>query len=269
MLRVLEPLIPHRVAFSDALVGPLWTLALVALAFLLLHGLLRRWCRPRRIQAPAFRARTVGREIVLSAGTMVVSGLTGIGSLWLAERGYIRVGFTNAPATVALQLGLYFLCFDLYFYWTHRFFHRPLPYRWIHCLHHRSTAPNPLTAFAIHPLEAVVQAAFLPLFLWLVPLQLATVLIVSVIAPVNSILLHSGHELFPRWWYRLPVSAWYATPLFHDLHHTSVTWNYGAFTTVWDHVFGTVKPGFAGEFALVKARSMGPRSGPRFPSRTG
>jgi lathosterol oxidase len=254
MLRVLATLVPQRMTVGDAMVGPAWTMALVGLAFLLIHGVCRRWLRPRRIQAADFRARTLGRELVFSTSTLVVSGLTGIASLWLAERGYIRVGFTDEPVTVALQLGLYFLCFDLYFYATHRLLHRPLPYRWIHRVHHRSTSPNPLTAFSIHPVEAVVQAAFLPLFLWLVPLQFGTVLIVSVIAPVNSILLHSGHEMFPRWWYRLPLSGWYATPLFHDVHHTGVGWNYGAFTTLWDRLFGTVKPGFEGEFTAVKAR---------------
>lgn len=37
----------------------------------------------------------------------------------------------------------------------------------------------------------------------------------------------------------VPVSRWLGT-MFHDVHHSKISCNYGGFTTVWDYLFGTV-----------------------------
>ena len=50
---------------------------------------------------------------------------------------------------------------DTYFYFTHRLFHRPSLFPWLHQGHHQSRYPTPWTSFAFDPLEAIVQALFL------------------------------------------------------------------------------------------------------------
>jgi len=50
---------------------------------------------------------------------------------------------------------------DAYFYFTHRLFHHPSLFRWLHQGHHRSRYPTPWTSFAFDPLEAIVQSLFL------------------------------------------------------------------------------------------------------------
>jgi len=66
---------------------------------------------------------------------------------------------------------------------------------------------------------------------------------------LSSVLVHSGHEIFPRWWYRkgLP-SKFYISPMFHDRHHTAYRTNFGAFTTIWDRIFGTVHPNLEADY---------------------
>jgi len=59
---------------------------------------------------------------------------------------------------------------DTWFYWTHRALHDRRWFRAVHGRHHASLHPTPWAAYAFHPVEALVQAIFLPLFLLLVPM---------------------------------------------------------------------------------------------------
>jgi hypothetical protein len=58
---------------------------------------------------------------------------------------------------------------DTWFYWTHRAMHRPRLFRVFHRTHHLSRTPTPWTAYSFSVPEALVQGAFVPLFLLLVP----------------------------------------------------------------------------------------------------
>lgn len=233
------------VSLADVLRLPLTYLLLLGLAFALIHGCFRGFCARRRIQNVRLTATTLRRETVLGGLTLLLSGVMAVSTVYLVQRGVIRLRLEAASLpTIVLEVGAYLLGVDLYFYAVHRFLHLGPVYRRIHVLHHRSGSPNPLTAFSAHPVETILNGAFLPLFLCLVPLHLGTVVFVSVHAPINNILLHNGHEVFPAWWYRSPFSRWYATPYFHDLHHADVVYNFGLLTTIWDRVFRTMAPRF-------------------------
>ena len=66
---------------------------------------------------------------------------------------------------------------------------------------------------------------------------------------LHSVVIHSGHDFFPRWWYRTPILKFYVTPVFHDLHHSDPGGrNYGIYTTIWDRIFGTVAPSLESSF---------------------
>lgn len=70
----------------------------------------------------------------------------------------------------------YFLTFplmlfihDAYFYWMHRLMHQPKLFRYIHRVHHLSTNPSPWTAYAFHPLEAIIEAGIIPVIAFTLP----------------------------------------------------------------------------------------------------
>ena len=58
---------------------------------------------------------------------------------------------------------------DTYFYWMHRLMHQPKLFKYFHLVHHKSTNHSPWAAYAIHPLEAVVEASIIFLIVWLIP----------------------------------------------------------------------------------------------------
>jgi sterol desaturase/sphingolipid hydroxylase (fatty acid hydroxylase superfamily) len=168
--------------------------------------------------------------------------------LWGALRRSGHLGFASgeAPAyVVAWEFAVYFFAFDLYFYAVHRLMHVDVVYRWVHATHHRSTAPNPLTAFAFNPIEGGLTGGFLPIFLSVFEVHRESLALIGSFQPLMSIFVHCGHELLPRWWYRVPLTSWLLTTRFHDEHHRLPEGrNYGGFTTLWDRLFGTLSPGF-------------------------
>jgi sterol desaturase/sphingolipid hydroxylase (fatty acid hydroxylase superfamily) len=44
--------------------------------------------------------------------------------------------------------------------------------------------------------------------------------------------------------------------MFHDQHHQYFRYNYGGFTTIWDRVFGTVRPRFMEDFATFREEKV-------------
>jgi sterol desaturase/sphingolipid hydroxylase (fatty acid hydroxylase superfamily) len=228
-----------------------------AIVSLLLYGVFRRFTAPRRIQPGRFDWRVLRHEIVFSALTLSASGFTiGATHRWLRANGWLRT--TSEPGAWwvgVAEFALYFLVFDLYFYLVHRLMHWGPIYHWVHATHHRSTAPNPLTAFSFNPIEGVLTGAFLPVFMTVVELHRSSLWPIYFFQPVMSMLIHSGHELYPRWWYRTWLTKWWLTPMFHDQHHQLFHCNYGGFTTLWDRLFGTANPSFESDFERLKQRA--------------
>jgi sterol desaturase/sphingolipid hydroxylase (fatty acid hydroxylase superfamily) len=225
---------------------PLTYTALLGLGYLLVYVVFPRFCARRLIQPRRIRpAGTLRREALLVASTfLIVSGIT-MGTIQLARQGVLRVGLGPvSPARLIGEAAVYFMLVDLYLYAIHRLTHRPFLYRHVHKWHHRTTTPTLLTAFAGHPIDTLLNGLFLPVLIYLGEPHFAAILLVSIHTPINNLLLHNGHEVFPRWWYARRATSWYATPLFHDVHHTDVVCHYGLVTTFWDRVFGTMKPGF-------------------------
>jgi sterol desaturase/sphingolipid hydroxylase (fatty acid hydroxylase superfamily) len=228
---------------------------LVALACLVLFVVLRPLTAPLRIQKVGFDARVLRHELLYSALTLGASAAA-IGWLWDGLRAGGRLTFAAGgapPWVVAAEFAVYFFAFDLYFYALHRLMHWGPVYRLVHAHHHRSTAPNPLTAFSFHPLEGVLTGGFLPVFLAAFEVHRESLALIGGFQPLMSIYVHCGHELAPRFWRRARATRWLLTPLFHDLHHQRFHCNYGGFTTLWDRAFGTDGPAL--EPAVEPARA--------------
>ena len=66
---------------------------------------------------------------------------------------------------------------------------------------------------------------------------------------------HSGIEILPKSFIRLPLCRFVLTATHHDLHHSSVGYNFGFYTSVWDRLMGTQHPDYEQEFVRAASRS--------------
>lgn len=165
-------------------------------------------------------------------------------------------------ATLALIL----VSHDAYFYWTHRWMHRPEVFRWVHRVHHVSVAPTQWAAYSFSAGEALVQAGFLPLFLLAVPTHTSVLLIWMVFQVTRNAMGHCGVELLPRSWLATWWGRYCTTTLHHDMHHAGGRCHYALYFTWWDRWCGTEHPEYRERLAGL-VRMMQPATTTAVPGR--
>lgn len=218
--------------------------------------------RSVKIQKRKYNWAFLRHELFWSALNVGITGfvLKNFGE-FLVARGYMTTDYTPASWYVVLfEFALYFFIFDFYFYCVHRLLHVEPLYRWFHLTHHRSVTPNPLSSTSMTPVEGVAEGLIVPVFFAVFTVHEATAILIIPFATIMGLYVHCGYEFAPRWWYRTRTTSWFITPMFHDQHHQFFRCNYGAFTTIWDRVFGTVRPRFEQDFDRLKESKAGLRT---------
>lgn len=217
--------------------------ALTAGAVWLLVGvLLRRRLAGRRILDAAPAVGQIRREIIYSLSTVVIFAANGL-MLWLlAATGRIQIDdevATRGWVWWAASLVLIIVAHDTWFYWTHRWLHHRRWFRSVHGRHHASLHPTPWATYAFHPVEALIQAAFLPLFLLVVPVHVGVIAVFLIHMILRNAIGHCSHELLPWRWTAHGGLGWITPVSHHHFHHARNRGNYGLYFTWWDRWCGT------------------------------
>ena len=226
--------------------------------WLVLWVLLARVLKHRKIRANTPPARQLIGEFLISLRSIAVFSTVGL-SMFALE----RAGHLPGPSLAAqwgavwgvVSLVLMIIAQDTYFYWTHRGMHRPKLFRTFHRRHHRSHNPSPFTAYSFDIAEAAVNAAFVPLWMILVPTSWPVVGLFMLHQIARNTLGHSGYELFPAGRDGKPLLGWLTSVTHHDLHHEQAGWNYALYFTWWDRMMGTQHPEYFARFAAATRKS--------------
>ena len=133
---------------------------------------------------------------------------------------------------------------ESYYYFMHRFMHKPKIYRFIHKTHHDSIIPSPFTAFSFHPVEGVLQAAVLPLLLLFIPIHYYVLIVYLFIMTFSSIINHLDIEIYPKDFNKHAIGKWIIGATHHSLHHSQFKYNFGLYFTFWDKFFKTESPDY-------------------------
>ena len=165
------------------------TLAIVlsALAMTVIVGvryLRRPPARSRSRRGRGIPACTAGsiaqmrREIGWSLASAAIYGVpAGVVAWGWQHRGWTRDLHATSRAYplwyLPVSVLLYLLAHDAWFYWTHRWMHRPGPFRLAHAVHHASRPPTAWAAMAFHPIEALTGAVAIPLLVFVIPIHVA------------------------------------------------------------------------------------------------
>ena len=152
-----------------------------------------------------------------------------------------------------LSLSLMFVAHDAYFYWTHRLMHHRRLFGLFHRWHHLSRTPTVWTAYSFSVPEAIVQGAFVPLFVVMVPMHALALFIFVAVQVVRNVMGHAGYELHPAAFTPGRWLGWNNTTTGHDLHHELGRYNYGFYFRWWDKLMGTEHPGYPAKFEAIVA----------------
>ena len=184
----------------------------------------------------------VRMEIISSAMTSVIFAALGAALLWLWHQGRTRLYHDwDAYPYYWLLLGplLFLFAQETYYYWLHRWMHRPKVYKLVHQRHHESIETSAWTAFSFHPLESVLQALFILVAVLIIPLQEYLFLGLLTFMTLSATINHAGLEIFPTWFLQKRPFRWFIGATHHDLHHRRFLCNYGLYFTFWDDWMGT------------------------------
>jgi sterol desaturase/sphingolipid hydroxylase (fatty acid hydroxylase superfamily) len=185
--------------------------------------------------------REIGWSLLSAAIYGVPAGIVAWG--WQA-RGWTQIytDWTAFPLWwLPLSVLLYLFAHDTWFYWTHRWMHRPRWFRIAHAVHHASRPPTAWAAMSFHPVEALTGAVVIPALVFLIPIHVAMLGLVLGIMTFMGVTNHMGWEIFPKALVQGRAGRWLITASHHQRHHEQYRCNYGLYFRVWDRLCGTDK----------------------------
>lgn len=230
-------------AWIAAAISALAMTAIVALRYLISSGFFAWLTRRVRPGLYAGLRQQISSEIrwsLLSAG---IYGLpAGIVAWGWHQHGWTQIymDWQDYPLWwLPASLLVYLFAHDSWFYWTHRWMHRPHLFRLAHAVHHASRPPTAWAAMSFHPIEAVTGAVVIPALVFFIPAHVAVLGLVLAIMTVMGITNHMGWEMFPQRFIHSRAGKWLITASHHHLHHEQYACNFGLYFRFWDHLCGT------------------------------
>ena len=137
---------------------------------------------------------------------------------------------------------------ETYYYWLHRWMHQPKVIRHFHHIHHNSLYTSSFTSFSFHPIEAGLQAIFLPVLVLFLPMHFFVLIALLITMSITAVINHAGVEVYPTWALKSPLLRWMVGATHHDMHHLKYRCNYGLYFTFWDVWMKTEDAGFEKRF---------------------
>ena len=198
------------------------------------------------------------REILLSLISVCIFSVVAMLTFYMfGEHNHLYRGSYDAKGSVYYVFSFFWLLFihDTYFYWIHRLMHTDFLYRHIHRTHHASTNPSPWTAYAFHPLEAILEAGILPIAAFTLPIHFSVIVIFFIFQVIYNVYGHLGFELYPRGFAKTTLGRYVNTSVAHNLHHSHFNGNYGLYLLVWDRLMGTIRTDYQQVYSRVTERN--------------
>jgi sterol desaturase/sphingolipid hydroxylase (fatty acid hydroxylase superfamily) len=229
-------------------------------AFVIFYVLFKNKWSYRKIQSRFPKAADYWREILYSLvtisiflGVAVLIFGTPIREYTLRYEKIQDLGWTYWLVSIFLMILLH----DTYFYWMHRLMHHPRLYRRVHLIHHKSTNPSPLAAYAFHPLEAIAEASIIFFIVFLIPFHRTALLTFLIFMIFYNVYGHLGYELYPKGFNKTRIGRWLNTSVNHNQHHEKVKGNYGLYFLFWDRWLGTIRDDYDQAFEKSDQKRSG------------
>lgn len=182
------------------------------------------------------------REIGWSTLSSVIFAVLAAGCYAAYQRGWTMV-YTRLDQYplwyFVFSIVLILFLYETYYYWLHRWMHKPGVFRIVHKVHHQSVHTSVFTSFSFHPIEALLQFLFIPLIIVILPVHYLALGTVLLLMTISAVINHAGVEVFSPKIRTHPLGRWLIGATHHDLHHKEFRRNYGLYFTFWDRWMNT------------------------------
>lgn len=228
-------------------------LAIVVIRYVIVSGFFQFWFyyamkekwKQFRLSSHNVQKKQFITELKWSLLTSVIFALVGTLTFYLWKQGYTKL-YTDISAYpiyyLPISLCIALFIHETYYYWIHRWMHKPHIFKYIHKVHHNSNTTSAFTAFSFHPLEGLLQAIILPLILLLVPMHIYVLFFQLIIMTFSSVINHLEIEIYPKRFQKNIAGKWIIGATHHSLHHKQFKYNFGLYFTFWDKWIKTESP---------------------------
>lgn len=203
----------------------------------------------RKIGKKDYTKEQLRREIRWSVITATCFAFMGTVLLLLFQLGYTRI-YTNISDYplwwLPLSLVISLLIDETFYYWVHRWMHRPAVFRKIHRIHHQSSISSPWTAFTFHPLEGMLLSLPMIFTILFIPLHFSVILVQLTIMTFSSVINHLDIEIYTEKLRKHWMGKWLIGATHHAHHHKQFKYNFGLYFTFWDKFRKTESPATTG-----------------------
>lgn len=213
-------------------------LALVGFFYILFWQIKPRWALPFKIQKTPRAEPQVQLEVKFSFINLLIQFF--FWYLLIAFWSKVHLIQNNFKLSDTWSFAFYFLIYDPYFYFLHRFMHRPWFYKNIHVIHHRSLNPTPWGSYSFHPLEGVLNILYFIPFVLIFNPSIFLMALLVLLTDLGNIAGHVGYDFTPVKTYHRFWGRWLTTPTHHNLHHQVSGSNFGLYLRLWDSLFKTL-----------------------------
>lgn len=214
------------------------------LVFLLFYVIFKKFFNKWKVQKEYPKNAQIQSEIVFSTLTLLVFCCASWLVFTFIDWGWTLIYLsydTYSWLYLVLSFPLLVIIHDTYFYWTHRLLHAPAFFKLAHLRHHLSHNPTPWSAFSFHPIEAIINALFLPIIVVIMPLHPLIIFCFMLLMTLVNIMGHAGFEFFSNRFVNSTIGKWSNAVQHHNYHHEHSDGNYGLYFTFWDRWMGTFK----------------------------
>ncbi len=221
------------------------------MAFLIFYVLFAKQFKPIKIQETFPKQKDYNRDVAFSVlSILIFATVAYITFTALKPYNNIYYGAIDHYGMLwyALSFVWMFFLHDAYFYWAHRIMHHPAIFKQVHLVHHKSTNPSPWTAYAFHPMEAIVEAGIAPVIAFTLPVHSSAFIIFMLFQIIYNVYGHLGYELYPSGFAKTKIGRWVNTSTAHNQHHKYFKGNYGLYTLIWDRWMGTLRSDYEENF---------------------
>ncbi len=198
--------------------------------------------QPKKLSKRPYKKKQFRNEIKWSLISSVIFAITGALLYFLYNLGYTQIYLKfsiNDLWYFPLSLLSVLLIHETYYYWAHRWMHKPAIYKKVHKVHHDSLNPSPWTAFSFHPWEAMLEALILPVLLVTIPLHFSVILFYLLFMTISSVINHLDIEIYPEKLQKSLFGRVFIGATHHHYHHSEFNTNFGLYFTFWDKWMNT------------------------------
>ncbi len=234
--------LPWEGILINLLIPGLGYILTAGLAYFIWYKWLLNKARKKKLQPAIPVNQVIQLEVIYSVRSFLIWTVFGLLIIVAILNGFTKIYLEiNEFGWPYLFFSIIILIFihDTYFYWTHRLMHHPKVYKYTHRTHHKFSNPTPWSAFAFDPLEAIIQAAYFPVLVFLIPLHWSALAIFLLYMIIMNVIGHLGYEIFSQKFRLGWIGKWSNTATNHNLHHLKSNCNYGLYFRFWDVWMGT------------------------------